>query len=395
MSRLYIDYVHAKPSTMNGGANYARTFVAEIMERAKKEDVALPITLLWPEGYVTKLKLEQEFIESGIFDILKCSEVENVVYEKNSVLFIPLIGTKDLSLLKKLKSKNPSLKLVVTIHGVRFIDAKCDLYDLKYQASVPGKIKYFMAQMVARPAKLVYYKKVLADNLALCEAVITVSNDSLVKIVKAGKVKTIIPQYQKCVYNYYDEEIAKTDDSYMLFVSGNREIKNLARSLDAYKKYIAEKPDGLEIYVTGVSGKTKDALIKNLSLSSLIDSGKIRFMPYLSDDELAALFYNAQFLLYPSKSEGFGLPAFEAACFNCPTVAGYGTAIPEVLGTAALYIDPYSIDSIVYGMKQMEQPEVNQMYRQAIKEVLPLCKEKTDRDYDVLFSRLKDMVRSF
>ena len=380
---------------MNGGANYSRTFVAEIMKRVKNDEASPAITLIWPEGYETKLPQEREFFESKVFDIVKCSKVEDVEFEENSTLFIPLIGTKDLGLLKILRSTNPSLKFVVTIHGVRFIDAKCDLYDLKYQLSITGKLKYFASQMLARPAKLLYYKKVLADNLPLCETVITVSNDSLVKIVKAGKIKNIVPQYQKSVYNDYTARIEKTEEKYMLFVSGNREIKNLARSLDAFKKYIYENPSGLNLYVTGVSGKVKESLIKNLSISTLIDSGKIKFLPYLSDDELAALFYNARFLLYPSKSEGFGLPAFEAACFNCPTVAGYGTAIPEVLGTAALYIDPYSIDSIVYGMKQMEQPEVNQMYRQAIKEVLPLCKEKTDRDYDVLFSRLKDMVRSF
>lgn len=394
MARLYIDYIHAKPSTMNGGANYSRTFVAEIMKRATKENIAPPITLIWPEGYDTKIPLEQEFIDSDVFDILKCAKVEDVAFEQGALLFIPLIGTKDLGLLKVLRGKNPSLKFVVTIHGVRFIDAKCDWYDLKYQESFSRKVKYFFAQMVARPAKLLYYKKVLAENLALCETVITVSNDSLVKIVKAGRVKTIVPQYQKCIFNDYDKEITKTDDRYMLFVSGNREIKNLARSIDAYKKYIAENPEGLSIYVTGVSGKVKETLIKNLSISDLVESGKVKFMPYLSDDELAALLYNAKFLLYPSKSEGFGLPAFEAACFNCPTVAGYGTAIPEVLGTAALYVDPYSINSIVYGMRQMEKPEVNQMYREAINNILTQYKEKTDRDYDVLYGIIKTMIRS-
>jgi len=68
--------------------------------------------------------------------------------------------------------------------------------------------------------------------------------------------------------------------------------------------------------------------------SRLISLGRV------SDAELRALYENATALLFPSRSEGFGLPAAEAMTCGCPVVTTNQGAIPEVCGTAALYQDP-------------------------------------------------------
>lgn len=60
----------------------------------------------------------------------------------------------------------------------------------------------------------------------------------------------------------------------------------------------------------------------------------------VSDGELKALYQNAMMFLFPSLTEGFGFPALEAMACGCPVVAAEAGAIPEVVGQAAVLLDP-------------------------------------------------------
>lgn len=68
---------------------------------------------------------------------------------------------------------------------------------------------------------------------------------------------------------------------------------------------------------------------------------RVRFTGRLADDELAALLGLVRVVALPSFDEGFGLPAVEAAACGAAVIATRQSAIPEVLGDAALYIDPH------------------------------------------------------
>jgi glycosyltransferase involved in cell wall biosynthesis len=65
-----------------------------------------------------------------------------------------------------------------------------------------------------------------------------------------------------------------------------------------------------------------------------------RFLGFVPDGDLAALYRNAAWFVFPSLYEGFGLPAVEAMANNCPVLAAHAASIPEVCGNAALYFDP-------------------------------------------------------
>ena len=64
-----------------------------------------------------------------------------------------------------------------------------------------------------------------------------------------------------------------------------------------------------------------------------------------SDEVLCALYHSATCLLFPSRSEGFGLPAAEAAACGLPVVCSTAGSLPEVGGTCATYCDPDDIDA--------------------------------------------------
>ncbi len=66
----------------------------------------------------------------------------------------------------------------------------------------------------------------------------------------------------------------------------------------------------------------------------------LRLLGRISDDDLANAFQRAFCFLFPSRIEGFGIPAIEAMIWNCPVIAADAPCLPEVCGDAALYAAP-------------------------------------------------------
>ena len=78
---------------------------------------------------------------------------------------------------------------------------------------------------------------------------------------------------------------------------------------------------------------------------------------YVGDDDLAALYEGALCLAFPSKTEGFGIPPLEAMACGTPVVASTAGALPEVLGDAALLVDPYDEASLAAAIRSAAQDD--------------------------------------
>lgn len=71
-----------------------------------------------------------------------------------------------------------------------------------------------------------------------------------------------------------------------------------------------------------------------------VDAQNIHWLGRISDNELAALLSESLCLVFPSHTEGFGLPAVEAMALGCPVILSDSSSLPEVGGDAALYASP-------------------------------------------------------
>jgi glycosyltransferase involved in cell wall biosynthesis len=71
-----------------------------------------------------------------------------------------------------------------------------------------------------------------------------------------------------------------------------------------------------------------------------------RFAGYVPDSDLPTLYAAASVFAYPSLYEGFGIPPLEAMACGTPVVASTAGALPEILGDAALLVDPYDEDAV-------------------------------------------------
>ena len=387
MKTLYIDFTHSLPtkiSKSHGGGNYTKTVLLDLKKFILKNNPQIAVIILYPSDYNAKTEVEKEILSFEKFKIVYIdTSLDAFVFEKDSILFLPLLGVKEFLLLKTLKRKN-SIELILTVHGLRLLDMKWDRYDLNYLSSMKEKVTYRLKNEMTLFARKAIYKHYISHYLPYCDKLITVSNYSLSFISKFTRIKKVYLQYENIIQVENNKISEETKQQYILFVSGNRPEKNLARTLDAYKTLSEKNHSLLPLYVIGTNEAIRKNLSKSLNLIELVEESKIVFLDYVSDEQLSALYKNAAYLLYTSKSEGFGLPVLEAAKRHCPVVAAYGTSIPEVLGCHALYVDPYSIDSISYGIQRMSDSTVRDSYVKKIEKMIPFM-EKKDRGKQALF----------
>ena len=142
---------------------------------------------------------------------------------------------------------------------------------------------------------------------------------------------------------------------YILFLGTLEPRKNTARLLDAYsilciKMGVEQAPD--LIFGGGRGWKNKAFEAKYQNLDKPIRN-KIRFLGYLPQEELPFLYSGADVFVFPSLWEGFGLPPLEAMACGTPVVTSNVSSLPEVVGDAAILVDPNSAEEIADAIYQI------------------------------------------
>ncbi len=79
----------------------------------------------------------------------------------------------------------------------------------------------------------------------------------------------------------------------------------------------------------------------------------VRFLGFVPIETLVVLYRLADVFVFPSLYEGFGLPPLEAMASGAPVVTSNVSSLPEVVGDAALLVDPYDPDAIADGMRRV------------------------------------------
>jgi len=80
---------------------------------------------------------------------------------------------------------------------------------------------------------------------------------------------------------------------------------------------------------------------------------QVRFLGFVPDETLAVLYRLASAFVFPSLYEGFGLPTLEAMAAGAPVITSNVSSLPEVVGDAALLIDPLDAGAIAAAMERV------------------------------------------
>ena len=139
------------------------------------------------------------------------------------------------------------------------------------------------------------------------------------------------------------------DRSIVLSVSAKRPHKNLLRLLEAHARLNAERRPIL--VVPGYSTPhERELLARATTLGTLAD---VRFPSWLDQADLDGLYAAATAFVFPSLSEGFGLPVLEAMRRGVPLACSDRSTLPEIAGDAALLFDPEDIQAITDAMERL------------------------------------------
>ena len=127
--------------------------------------------------------------------------------------------------------------------------------------------------------------------------------------------------------------------------------KNLERLLNAYASLRGQGLVQVPLVIGGKPDYGVQEALRRAKLSE--DASSVRFTGLIPDEDLPAFYTGAACFVYPSLFEGFGLPALEAMACGTPVVASNRTAIPEVVGDAALTVDPESVEALARAMTRI------------------------------------------
>jgi len=121
-------------------------------------------------------------------------------------------------------------------------------------------------------------------------------------------------------------------EQYILFVGNRGQYKDAEILLKAFSSFTIENPATTLLFVGGGHFTTQEqSLMKSLGIAAKTEH---RMLP---DAEMSSAYGNALFTVFPSRFEGFGLPALESMACGTPTILADATSLPEVGGNAAEY----------------------------------------------------------
>ena len=150
--------------------------------------------------------------------------------------------------------------------------------------------------------------------------------------------------------------------SYFLCIGTLQPRKNIQRVIDAYKSLPNVLQQAHDLVIVGRNGWGSDQLVQQLRQFSP-ESG-VRWLGSIPDLDKRALLQGATALVFPSLSEGFGLPVLEAFASQTPVITSNTTSLPEIANAAALLIDPYDTSAIAHAMQKLaESPSLASQLR--------------------------------
>ncbi len=179
------------------------------------------------------------------------------------------------------------------------------------------------------------------------------------------------PEKIEVVYNALDarlaespapEEIERTlgrysvQGPYLLYAGNVKPRKNIPRLIEAFALAKEElrghgEYGGLNLIIIG------DELSKHPQLRRAVVQSRtqhdVRFLGFVPPQSLSVFYARATAFVFPSLHEGFGLPPLEAMAMGAPVVASNVSALPEVLGDAAVYVNPENVFDISRGILEV------------------------------------------
>jgi glycosyltransferase involved in cell wall biosynthesis len=195
----------------------------------------------------------------------------------------------------------------------------------------------------------------------------TTKHDSIKMLGVPEKKITVIHEAANPIYRPLPKDEAQgvvkakynLDQDFILFVSTIEPRKNLPGLLRAYRRLRDEYKREELLVLAGSNGWLWEEVYETVAKLNL--EKHVVFLGRVPSEDLVYLYNAARLLVHPSFYEGFGLTPLEAITCGAPVIASNISSIPEVVGDAAVLIDPHDLDGLMVAIwRVLTEPELRQ-----------------------------------
>lgn len=212
--------------------------------------------------------------------------------------------------------------------------------------------------------KMRFWQKIFNTNAAkVADQLITVSESTARDFIRIygqprGHLRTVhsgVDEFFRPVKNkrmlHEVQNRYHLPQSFVLFVGTIEPRKNVSGLFRAYALIPSELRMKFPLVMVGGEGWYSREILSQISSLGLADS--VIRLGYVSDKDLPALYTLATVFVFPSLYEGFGYPPLEAMSCGTPVISSNKSSIPEVVGGAAVLVDPHNVESLAQGLKRV------------------------------------------
>lgn len=227
-------------------------------------------------------------------------------------------------------------KVVTTMH---------DLTTLRFDNPSKNPLVFGFKQQVY---KLVNF--VAAHKSTLIITPSEYVKDDVARALRTNSRKIRVTYEAGEIYNTKAEPVPELEEAqFIMYVGRPMEHKNLGRLIDAFALLKQSMP---ELHLVLV-GKQDSLFRRHEQAVEAAHIPDVHFTGWLPDSQVRWLYEHTAAYVFPSLSEGFGLPGLEAMANGSPVVSSNATCLPEIYRTAAHYFDPRSVDDMAAAIQQV------------------------------------------
>jgi len=255
---------------------------------------------------------------------------------------------------------------VDVFHGPAFMIPLLQKKKVRMVVTIHDIVAYLMPNTV--PLKYAKYMQLLIKLVAMrADKIITPSTstkndlmnylnitDSKIQVIHEGVSTKFKPLSSEKDHSYLQKKFG-IKNQYMLFIGNLEPRKNIIRLMLAYDQARDKLNGNWQLVICGKKGWLYKEILE--TYNKLKRNGDIVLTNYVNEVDLLELYRGADIFAFPTLYEGFGLPPLEAMASGVPVLTSNVSSLPEIVGDAALLVDPTSVDQISQGLVKLALSE--------------------------------------